>query len=77
MGGAKESAAPIVGFDYAFLSDRQAKPGDEEDAETASDGIMKMLIAHDGKSMRAAIPVPQKGIDQEEWSVKESLRFLD
>ena len=68
-GGAEESAVPIVGFDYAFLSDRDSKISDDDgDTENVSSGVMKVLIAHDSKSNTcAAIPVPQKGIDQEEW----------
>ena len=70
-GGAEDSAAPKVGFDYAFLSDRASKiSSEEEDTEAASGSVMKVLIAHDSKSKTcAAIPAPQKGVDQEERSV--------
>lgn len=70
-GGAEESAVPIVGFDYAFLSARDNKvSSDDGDTEAVSNGVMKVLVAHDSKSKTcAAIPVPQKGVDQEEWAV--------
>ena len=65
-GGTEDSAVPIVGFDYAFLSDREGK-NDEEETDAAASNVMKVLIAHDSKSKTcAAIPVPQKGVDQEE-----------
>ena len=62
-GGVEESAVPIVGFDYAFLSDRENKISDEDgDTEAVSSGVMKVLIAHDSKSNTCAgIPVPPKG----------------
>ena len=70
-GGTEESAVPIVGFDYAFLSDRNIRrPEDDDDQEQSqegsSDSVVKVLVAHDSKSKTcAAIPVPQKGIDME------------
>ena len=37
-----------------------------------------MLIGHDSKSKAcAAIPMPQKGIDPDEYAVSESLKYLD
>ena len=78
-GGGEESEIPVVGFDYAFLSDRIRKRDEEEDESEEDEGAtLKVLIGHDSKSkVCTAIPVPQKGIDVEEWSVRESLRFLD
>ena len=44
-GGAEDSAVPAVGFDYAFLSDGEAKSSSEDDdAEVASSSVMKVLI---------------------------------
>ena len=58
--GAEESAVPIVGFDYAFLSDRDSKVSEEDDdTETVSSSVLKVLIAHDRKPKTcAARPVP-------------------
>ena len=70
---------PVVGFDHASLSDRNRKHDDEEDdSEEIESATLKVLVGHDSKSkVCTAIPVPQKGVDVEEWSVRESLRFLD
>ena len=69
-GGSEASEVPIVGFDYAFLSDRGSK--DEEDKGDVDDTTLKVFVAHDSKSkVCATIPVPQKGIDLEDWSVRE------
>ena len=78
-GGGEESEVPVVGFDYAFLSDRNRKHDDEEDdSEEIESATLKVLVELDSKSkVCMAIPVPQKGVDVEEWSVRESLRFLD
>ena len=82
-GGMEESEVPVAAFGYAFLSDRTGKLVEEEDAtdhsgSDAEGGIMKILVGHDSKSKRcAAIPVPQKGIDAEEWAVGETLKCLD
>ena len=85
-GGTEESAVPIVGFDYAFMSDR-VKPEDveghgdelEDDAEAAAGAeVIKVLVGHDSRSKAcAAIPVPQKGLDPEEYSVREALKYID
>ena len=78
-GGTEESAVPIVGFDYAFISDRAGnKPEeDQEDQAEVDDTIIKVLIGHDSRSKACvAIPVPQKGVDPDEYAVRESLRYL-
>ena len=67
-GGTEESAIPVVGFDYAFLSDRNIRrpddDGDDVDEELharPSDNMASVVVAHDSKSMTcAAIPVPHK-----------------
>ena len=82
-GGVEESEVPVVAFDYAFMNDRNVRHNEEdpkpENAGTEiDDGVMKILVSHDSKSKScAAIPVPQKGIDSDEWAVREALKFLD
>ena len=80
-GSTEESAVPVVGFDYAFISDREGAKiiGEEDDkAEEEMDSVIRVLIGHDSRSKAcAAIPVPQKGIDPDEYSVRESLKYLD
>ena len=71
---------PIVGFDYAFISDRAAVEPDEdqEDQGEVDDTIIKVLIGHDSRSRACtAIPVPQKGVDPDEYAVRRSLKYLD
>ena len=78
-GGMEESSVPVVGFDYAFLSDRTAsESAEDEDGEQGRDNVasdvLKVLVGHDSKSKTCtAIPVPQKGLDPEEWAVRESI----
>ena len=75
-GASEASEVPIVGFDDAFLSDRGSKS--EEDTEDVDDTTLKMLVAHDSKSkVCPAIPVPQQGVDLEDWPVRESLNFFE
>ena len=78
------SEVPVVSFDYAFMSDR-GKPADsseevneeDQDGEVMDHEVMKILVGGDARSrMCSAIPVPQKGLDPTEWSVREGLRFL-
>ena len=74
-----------MSFDYAFISDR-GKPTEsgedveEEDHEeqVMDHEVMEILVGRDARSrMCSAIPVPQKGLDPTEWSVREGLRFLN
>ena len=80
-GSTEESTVPVVGFDYAFMSDREgAKVINEEDdkGDEEADSVPTVLVGHDSRSKAcAAIPVPQKGIDPDEYSVRESLKYLD
>ena len=74
---------PVVAFDYAFLPDRTGKIVEEEEAidqdvSEADGGIIKTLVGHDSKpKCCTAIPIPQHGIDADEWAVRETLKFLD
>ena len=80
-GSTEESTVPVVGFDYAFMSDREGhKVINEEDdkGDEEADSVIRVLVGHDSRSKAcAAIPVPQKGIDPDEYSVRESLQYLD
>ena len=66
-----------------MLSDRDIKRVDEylevdDQAEEQGETTLTVLVGHDSRSkVCTAIPVPQKGIDYDEWSVRESLRFTD
>ena len=82
-----ESEVPVVSFDYAFMGDKSKSSDKGEDEgteledgrkeEAADNEVMKILVGRDAKSrVCSAIPVPQKGLDPTEWSVRESLRFL-
>ena len=85
-GNTGSSEVPVISMDYAFMGDRDAE---DEDADTADaeakfdrdesdESKVKILVARDSKSrVCAAIPVPRKGLDQEDWNLKESLRFLE
>ena len=81
------SEVPVVSFDYAVLGDREspmtsgqdeAKKDEckEDDADVKQ--ATQLLVGCDAKSrVCRAIPVPQKGVDQDEWAVREGLRFLE
>ena len=78
-----KSEAPVVSFDCAFVGDRhkQDSKDDVEANEEIDDeeAMVKatMLVGRDAKSrVCCAIPIPQKGIDTSEWSLREGLRFL-
>ena len=80
-GGTKERTVPIVGFDYASKSARAgAKPENVDEGHQANDedAVIKVLIGHDSRPKAcAAIPVPQKAIDPDEYTVRESLEDRD
>ena len=72
-----------MSFDYAFMGDKnregQSKEVLEEDSkdEAVDTEVMKLLMGRDAKSkVCCAIPVPQKGLDPAERSVREGLTFL-
>ena len=82
--GMAGSETPVVSFDYAFLGDRRQNAEKEDEDEggqhVEDDDVTKttVLVGRDAKSrVCCAIPVPQKGIDMMEWSLREGLRFLD
>ena len=65
----EESKIPVIGFDYAFLSKESA-------AEDGTDEV-KTLVAKDKKSKCVfAIPVPQKGVDPEDYAIRQILKLL-
>ena len=76
----------MVSFDYMFMGDKnidideddQANCDETFDRDSADENKAKILVARDAKSRTcAAIPVPRKGVDSEDWSLKECLRFLE
>ena len=82
--GMSGSETPVVSFDYAFLGDRNQSTDkedeDDDDQRDDEDETVKTTV-HVGRDARlrvcCAIPVPQKGIEVMEWSLREGLRFLD
>ena len=87
--GLGASETTVVSMDYMFMGDggtEAAVEGEEEDVvndekyevETKNDLKSKILVVRDAKSrVCAAIPVPKKGLDDEGWSLKKTLRFLE
>ena len=86
-GSMAASEVPVVSLDYAFLGDKEsamtsgqdeAKKDEYEEDVADVKQVTKILVGRDAKSrVCTAIPVPQKGIDQDEWAVREGLRFLE
>ena len=85
-GSTGNSEVPVVSMDYAFMGDKEVDTS--EGHENLGDNMVEMnetdstlckiLIARDSRSrVCAAIPVPRKGADVEDWNLKESLRFLE
>ena len=81
-GNTGASEIPIISMDYAFMGDKDAEAEEDEsidadalyDRNESDDSKVKILVARDSKSrVCAAIPVPRKGVDQEDWNLKESL----
>ena len=67
-----ESRVPILAFEYAFMSNTGDTIVDEEVSEA------KVLVGRDSKSKYVfSIPVPQKGIDDTEWSVRTMVQAID
>ena len=63
-----DDAIPMVAFDYCFMGETEQPDMDN----------IKILVGRDRKSRcYAVIPVPQKGVDHDQYAVKRGLRFLD
>ena len=84
-GGLEGSETPVVSMDYMFMGDKNVESvaddkedhGESYDVDDKDETKAKILVIKDVKSrVCAAVPVPRKGVDNEEWSVKETLRFL-
>lgn len=87
--GLEASEVPVVCMDYMFMGSKVEVDEDEEEDkgivgdddignEEADDTKAKILVMRDSKSKAmAAIPVKRKGVDGEDWALKESLRFLE
>ena len=55
----------------------EAKKDEYEEDDADVKQVTKVLVGRDAKSrVCTAIPVPQKGVDQDKWAVREGLRFL-
>ena len=66
-----QSDLPNIGVDYAFMSDK----GDQAGTKI---GEIKILgIEYDESKYTSAAPVPQKGIDGDEWSVRRQIQCLE
>ena len=74
-----ESEVPVVAMDYAFMSDKtEQESGVENGDDAESENEIKILVARDARSrVCLTLPVPQKGVDPQEWSVRQCLKFLD
>ena len=81
---------PIVSMDYMFMGDRSKEDvseGEDEEAITSDekykaenndDTKANILVIKDARSrVCAAIPMPKKGLDADDCSLKESLRCLE
>ena len=76
----------MVSMDYAVMGDQNMEEDEEEhvvgdddyEANDADKTKANILVARDSRSrVCAAIPVPQKGLDSDEWSLNECLRFVE
>ena len=86
-GGLEASETPVVSMDYMFMGDKsdvreddklEESTDEEYDVSDKDETKAKILVTKDVKSgVCAAIPVPRKGVDSDDWSVKETVRFLE
>ena len=71
--------APIVSFDYAFLSDKEDIT-DQAGFEAAGEGAVKVLVVRDDKSKSVfGHVIPRKGLDEKGFSVDclvEDIKWL-
>ena len=66
-----QDSVPCIGVDYAFMSDKGDPAG-------LSMGEVQIMAIKDDKSKYTfAIPVPQKGLDDQEWSVRKLIQSLE
>ena len=66
----EENRVPLAALDYAFLS--------KTDGDGQALSEVKTMVIKDKRSKCVfPIPVPQKGVDPEEYSVRQLLRVLD
>ena len=64
------SSIPVVGVDYAFLD----KTHDDNQTMTS----ITTLVAKDSKSKHVfGIPVPKKGVDEEEYATRQLLKCVN
>ena len=69
-----ERRIPVIGLDYAFLQ----KSDNQDDGEKVEIGEVTTLVMKDQRSRCVfPVPVPQKGVDPEEYSVRQVLKVLD
>lgn len=66
----EESSIPLIGVDYAFVI--------KTDADQKQLSEVTTMVAKDRRSKCVfPVPVPQKGVDPEEYSTRQLLRVLD
>ena len=69
----EERRIPLVGLDYAFLQKSDGTEGGVPEV-----GEVTTLVMKDQRSKCVfPVPVPLKGIDPEEYSVRQLLKVLD
>ena len=66
----EEQSIPLVGVDYAFMSNTNAD--DEEWAE-----IKIMAIKDSVSKYTFAVPVPVKGLGENEWAVRQLIKAIE
>ena len=69
----EEMRVPLVALDYAFLK----KTGVDESGTPEIGEVTTMVVKDRRSKCTFPIPVPQKGIDPEEYSVRQLLRVLE
>ena len=64
---------PLIGLDYAFIK----KSGEGEDAKAVMSEVTTLVIKGSRSKAVFPIPIPQKGMDPEEYSTRQVLRVLE
>ena len=67
----EKSEIPILAMDYAFMSNR----GDRDADQVSEAKILVLKDTHSGYTF--GIPVPQKGVDPDEWAVRRIIQVID